>query len=166
MKNMRERTYRWADPRIAAASAMKMSDYDYLKEICDGEIPYPPIMTSLGINNALVKEGFMSIEFIPEEYHYNTIGGVHGGVFSTLLDSCMSCAVHSTLPQGVGFSTLELKVNFLRPITVETGPVTCEGLVIHSGKKTSIAEGKIIGPSGKLFAIAQATCSMTQHRTS
>ncbi|SGY93720.1 PaaI family thioesterase [Moritella viscosa] len=161
MKNIienRTRTFDWADPMIGAKSAMKMSGYDYLKSIADGDLPMPPIMSLMGVDNCDVDKGYMRFEFNAEEYHYNTIGGVHGGVFSTLLDSCISCAVHTTLPQGVGFSTIDLKVNFIRPITIETGLVICEGNAIHTGRKTAVGEGRLLDASGKLLATASVTC--------
>lgn len=154
----RERTFEWADPMLGATSAMKMSGYEYIKSICDGTLPMPPIMSLLGVDTASMKEGYMDLEFYAKEYHYNTIGGVHGGVFCTLLDSCMGCAVHTTLAQGTGFATLEFKVNFLKPIKIESGKMTCEGTVIHSGKKTAVAEAKILDESGKLYALGQSTC--------
>ena len=154
----RTRTFNWSDPMVAAKKAMKMSGYDYLDAVCKSEIPFPPVMSMLGVDTASIEEGRMRIEFNPEEYHYNTIGGVHGGVFSILLDSCMSCAVHTTLPQGVGFATLELKVNFFRPITMETGVVICEGQVIHSGRKTASSEGKLLDMNGELLAVGTTTC--------
>lgn len=155
---VRSRAYAWSDPRLGAEIAATMSGYDYLKSIADGTIAVPPIMNLMGIEKFSVEPGFIKIEFLPKEYHYNTIGGVHGGVFSTLLDSALSCAVHSTLAQGVGYATIDLKVSFIRGISIETGLVFCEGRVVHSGKKTALAEGKIVDSSGKLFATASATC--------
>lgn len=93
-----------------------------------------------------------------ERYHYNPIGVVHGGVAATLLDSAMGCAVHSTLPAGAGYTTLEIIVNYLRPLTVATGPVRCEAKVIHLGGRTATAEGRIEDDRGRLYAHGTTTC--------
>jgi uncharacterized protein (TIGR00369 family) len=83
---------------------------------------------------------------------------VHGGVFAALLDSAMGCAVHPTLPAGVGYTTLELKVNFVRPLTASTGLVSCAGVVLSGGRQVAIAKGRIVDTSGKLYAHATTTC--------
>ena len=94
----------------------------------------------------------------PAEYHYNPIGVVHGGVAATLLDSAMGCAVHSTLPAGATYTTLEIKVNYIRPMTADTGQVRCEANTIHLGGRTATAEGKIVDEKGKLYAHGTTTC--------
>jgi len=95
----------------------------------------------------------------PQEFHYNPIGVVHGGLAATLLDSAMGCAVHSTLPAGVGYTTLEFKVNFARAITGDTGRVVCEGNLIHRGRTVATAEGRVIAEdTGKLLAHGTTTC--------
>jgi len=94
----------------------------------------------------------------PAEYHYNPIGVVHGGLAVTLLDSAMGCAVHSTLPTGASYTTLEIKVNFIRQMSAETGLVRCEANIIHVGGRTATAEGKIIDQKGKLYAHGNTTC--------
>jgi uncharacterized protein (TIGR00369 family) len=94
----------------------------------------------------------------PAEYHYNPIGLVHGGLACTLLDSAMGCAVHTTLPAGTGYTTLELKVNLIRPLTRETGRVLCEGTIIHVGGRTATAEARITDAAGALYAHATTTC--------
>jgi uncharacterized protein (TIGR00369 family) len=86
-------------------------------------------------------------------------GTVHGGLAATLLDSAMGCAVHSTLPDGSGYTTLELKVNYTRPITVATGRILCEGTVVHRGGRVATAEGRLWAErSGKLLAHGTTTC--------
>jgi uncharacterized protein (TIGR00369 family) len=107
---------------------------------------------------AELEEGRAVFTVEPAEYHYNPIGVVHGGLAATLLDSAMGCAVHSTLPAGAGYTTLEVKVNFVRPLTAETGEVRCEAEVIHVGGRTATAEGKVLDASGKLYAHATTTC--------
>jgi len=105
-----------------------------------------------------LEEGRAVFAVDPAEYHYNPIGVVHGGLAATLLDSAMGCAVHSMLPAGTGYTTLELKVNFIRAMTAETGRVRAEGKLIHLGSRTATAEGRVIDESGKLYAQATTTC--------
>jgi uncharacterized protein (TIGR00369 family) len=105
-----------------------------------------------------VDEGRVVITAQPAEYHYNPFGTVHGGLTATLLDTAMSCAVTSALPAGVGLTTLELKVNLIRPITQETGLLRCEGTTIHAGGKTAVGEGRLTDESGTLYAHGTTTC--------
>ena len=123
----RERTIAWDDPVAAAARGEGLSGLEYMHAIAAGEIPPPPIAVLLGFALEEVEEGRAVFAVTPQEFHYNPIGVVHGGLAATLLDSAMGCAVHSTLPAGVGYTTLEFKVNFARAITGDTGRVVCEG---------------------------------------
>ncbi|MGD8254168.1 MAG: PaaI family thioesterase [Syntrophobacterales bacterium] len=154
----RQRTVSWHDPMVGANAARFMSGLDYLRAIETGEIPPPPIAQLLGFSLKRVDSGQAVFELEPAEYHYNPIGMVHGGVASTVLDSAMGCAVHSTLPAGTGYSTVELKVNFIRPLSTETGTLHCEASVIHTGGRISTAEGKIVDKDGKLYAHGTTTC--------
>jgi uncharacterized protein (TIGR00369 family) len=154
----RTRTTRWEDPRTGARAARSMSGMEYLQAMERGDLPYPPILETLGLAVESVEEGRVVFSTVPAEFQYNPIGTVHGGVLATLADSAMGCAVHTTLPAGAGYTTLELKVNFLRPVTVESGPLRCEGTVIHAGSRVALAEARVIGPDGKLYAHATSTC--------
>lgn len=154
----RTRTIEWEDPTIGAGAARTMSGLDYLRAMVRGEIPPPPIMATMGFEVETVEAGHVVFACAPAEYHYNPIGTVHGGLACTLLDSAMGCAVHSTLPAGVGYTTLELKVNFLRPLTARTGRVRCEGRTIHVGGSVATAEGRIVDERGKLYGHATTTC--------
>jgi len=135
-----------------------MSGLEYLQAIARGELPAPPIMLLLNIGLQEAEQGRVVFSVEPAEYHYNPIGMVHGGLASTLCDSAMGCAIHSTLPAGVGYTTLELKVNFVRPLTTATGPVLCEGKVINVGGRVGIAEARVTDRAGKLYAHATTTC--------
>lgn len=110
-----------------------------------------------------VSEGHAVFAVDPDEYHYNPIGVVHGGLAATLLDSAMGCAVHSKLPPGAGYTTLEIKVNFIRAMTGETGRVRCEAKIVHSGARTATAEGRIVDEAGKLYAHGTTTCLILSH---
>jgi uncharacterized protein (TIGR00369 family) len=149
----------WEDPVEGAARAAGMSGLEALRAIMAGELPPPPIALLLGMGPVELSEGRAVFAAEPGERHYNPIGLVHGGLAATLLDSTMGCAVQTTLPAGVGYTTLELKVNFTRPITRETGRVLCEGEVLHRGGRVATAEGRVIAEeSGKLLAHGTTTC--------
>lgn len=151
-------TVSWEDPRAAAEAGRALSGLEYLQKIVAGELPRPPISALMNFGLVELSEGYAVFDVVPEEYHYNPIGVVHGGLAATLLDSAMGCAVHSTLPAGAGYTTLEFKVNFVRAITVETGRVRCEAKLIHIGGRTATAEGRILDEDGKLYAHATTTC--------
>ena len=135
-----------------------MSGFEFLQKIVSGELPRPPIAALLDFQIVELQEGRAVFAVNPAEYHYNPIGVVHGGLAATLLDSAMGCAIHSMLPAGAGYTTLELKVNFIRAMTAETGRVRGEGKLIHLGARTATAEGRVIDESGKLYAHATTTC--------
>ena len=154
----RTRTIHWEDPLPAARTGREMSGIDYLRAIASGTLPPAPFALLMGIRPAEIEEGRVVFVVEPAEYHYNPIGVVHGGLAATLLDSAMACAVHSLLPAGAGYTTLEFKVNLVRALTIETGEVRAEGTVIHMGGRIATAEGKLVDRSGKLYAHATTTC--------
>ncbi len=154
----RSRTFTWDDPMVCAQGAQRMAGKDFLEAMVRGEYPRPPIAMALGFGLIELGSGSAVFEVEPAEYHYNPIGVVHGGLLATVLDSAMGCAVHSTLPQGTGYTTLELKVNFVRPATKHTGPLRCEARVLHRGRRSATAEGRVIDTEGKLYAHATTTC--------
>jgi len=131
----------------------------YLQAIMDGTLPPPPIALTLGMDLVELGEGRAVFAAEPSEYHYNPIGVVHGGLAATLLDSATGCAVQTTLPAGVGYTTLELKTNFVGAITRDTGRVLCEAEVVHRGGTIATAEGRLrVESSGKLLAHGTSTC--------
>ena len=125
-------------------------------------LPFPPIGKALNFFLLEAEEGRVVFQGTPKFDFYNPIGSVHGGWTCTLLDSCMSCAVQTTLKKGFAYTTGELKVNMVRPLTKETGPVRAEGKVIHPGRQLATAEGRIFGPDGKLYAHGTTTCLIFQ----
>jgi len=136
-----------------------MSGLEALEAIRDGRLPPPPIAELLGFSPLALGHGRAVFEAKPDESHYNPIGVVHGGLAATMLDSAMGCAVQTTLPAGSGFTTLELKVSFVRAITRDTGPVRCEGRVVHGGRTVATTEGRVVAQeTGKLLAHGSATC--------
>ena len=147
------------DAHVASLDEIKShSGLDFLRRIASGHVAQPPICHTLGFRLAEVAPGFALFTMAPEFRHYNPIGSVHGGVASTLLDSCMSCSIQTHLEQGVGYVTLELKVNMVRPITEKTGPIRAEGRSLYVGRRSATAEGKIIDASGTLLAHGTTTC--------
>ena len=154
----RTRTVAWDDPAAGAEAAEEMSGLDYLRAIARGELPAAPMADLLRFDFHEIEEGRVVFECVPAEYHYNPIGAVHGGLACTLFDSAMGCAVHTMLPAGVGYTTVELKVNFLRPISTKTGGRLCEGTTIHVGGRIATAEARLRDERGKLYGHATTTC--------
>ena len=143
----------------ALAQGAGLNGLEFIRGIFDGKLPRPPITATMGVTGATAEEGKATFVGEPAEYLYNPIGVVHGGFAMTLLDSAMGCAVHTTLAAGEAYTTLETKVNFVRPITLETGPVRCDGTVIHRGGKVATAEGRLVAErTGKLLAHGTTTC--------
>ena len=154
----RNRTVSWQDPMILARLGGTAAGIDLLRRMIAGELPPPPIAELLGFRLTKVEPGFARFEIEPAEYHYNPIGVVHGGVAGTLLDSAMGCSVHTTLPPKTAYTTLEFKVNLVRPVTMKTGTLICEGHVVHGGKRMATAEGKLVDREGRLYAHGSTTC--------
>lgn len=155
----RTRTFAWQDPLVGARAARSMSGLDYLQAMTRGELPYPPITATLGFDQITpeVEAGRITFFLEPAEYHYNPIGSVHGGVFAALLDSAMGCAVLSRLAAGTGYTTLELSVNFVRPLKAGSGLVRCEGQVRSLVRRVATADGRIVDAKGRLYAHATTT---------
>jgi uncharacterized protein (TIGR00369 family) len=158
MSDERTRTFSWEDPMLGASAAMTMSGLEYLQAMSRGEIPVPPISKLMNMSGMEVSAGRVVFSVVPEEYHYNPIGMVHGGLAATILDSALGCTIQTMLPAGVGYSTLELKVNYVRTMTIKTGRVRAIGEVIHMGRTTAIAEAKLLDDQDKLYAFATTTC--------
>ncbi len=140
----------------------EMSGLEFLTAIRDGRLPAPPIAELLDFHLAELEKGRAVFRGTPGTRHYNPNGTVHGGWQATLLDSCMACAVQSTLPRGSGYTTLEFKINLVRPITAETGPVAAEGRVTLAGRRVGVAEGRLTEAGGKLLAQGTTTCLIFQ----
>jgi uncharacterized protein (TIGR00369 family) len=155
----RSRTITWEDPFAVPKAAAGRSGLELLRDVFSGKLPPPPIAATMGFVGVEVGEGRAVFEGDPGEHLYNPIGSVHGGFAMALLDSAMGCAIHTTLQPGERYTTLEVKTNFVRPITVDTGRVRCEGVVIHRGGTVATAEGKLFAiDSGKLLAHGTTTC--------
>ncbi|GGR06847.1 PaaI family thioesterase [Streptomyces aurantiogriseus] len=154
----RTRTYQWEDPAILAEAAGRMAGIDFLRELQAGRLPGPPINYAIDFALEEVEPGRAVFSLTPGEEHYNPIGSVHGGIFATLLDSAAGCAVQTTLPQGMAYTSLDLTVKFLRRITVETGTVRAIGTVVSKGRQTALAQAQLVDAKDRLLAHATSSC--------
>jgi len=163
MENTRTRTITWQDTKLNTRASDTISGYDYLCSIRDGKIEPPPAAKLIGYRIREVEEGNVVFEFEPAEYHYNPFASVHGGIVTTLLDTTMTATVLSTLSTGFTCSTLEIKVNFIRPITCRSGTIHCKANILHQGRHIASVEAKIFDSREKLYAHAMSTCMI--HKT-
>lgn len=143
---------------ITPDQARGMTGLDLLRAIVDGRFAGPPICRTMDFRLVDAAEGRAVFEGAVGFQHLNPMGGVHGGWFGTLLDSCMGCAVHSRLPAGRGYTTLEYKINLVRAPTPENGLLRAIGEATHVGRRTGVAEGWIVDAEGRLYATGSTTC--------
>jgi uncharacterized protein (TIGR00369 family) len=153
----RSRTIVWRDPGPSTAKGLSMAGVDYLRAMAEGALPQPPIggLMQFAIVDAEVGRVVFSCQ--PDESAYNPIGAIHGGLVCALLDSVTGCAVHSTLPQGKGYTSVEIKVNYLKAVRPSSGPLTATGTVVKSGSRVGFAEGVVTDASGAIVATASST---------
>lgn len=153
------RTIEWPDPMEGAQKGMTMLGIDYMHGIASGEIPFPPIGALLGMTGIhKIEHGHVRFGGMIGGWQMNTSGLIHGGVAATICDSALGCAVHTTMPQGMAYTTTELNVNFVRPITLDVKQVYADATVIHSGNRIATAEARLVDDDGKLYAHATTTC--------
>ncbi|MFA4927273.1 MAG: PaaI family thioesterase [Patulibacter sp.] len=152
----RSRTVSWHDPGPTALVGLQMSGLDYMRAMLDGELPSSPIARLIGIDGGDVGEGWIEFRCVPDESTYNPLGIVHGGLMCTLLDSVAGCAVHTTLPAGVGYTSLEIKVSYLR-MAHAGAELRARGKVVKPGSRVAFAEAEILGPDDKLIATASSS---------
>jgi uncharacterized protein (TIGR00369 family) len=139
----RTRSFSWEDPAATAGAGLELPGLEAMRAIMDGTLPAPPIARLLDFTIVEVDDGRAVFAMEPAEWMYNPIGSVHGGIAATLLDSCMGCAVHTTLAAGVGYTTTDLQVRYIRGMSHTTGRVLAEGRVVHRGRRTATAEGRL-----------------------
>ncbi len=153
------RTHAWTPPSQVDPSPLAGLDgLGQLHALTRGELPPAPVMGLVGMTGFEADFGKVVVEMPAAEFHYNPLGSVHGGVISTLLDTAAACAVHSTLAVGESYTSLDLPVKFLRPATVASGLLRCEGTVIQRGRRTALAEAQLFDEAGKLLAHATSSC--------
>jgi uncharacterized protein (TIGR00369 family) len=154
----RTRTYSWGDAKSAAEAARGMSGKDYLTALMNGALPAPPIMATLGFRLVELGDGRAVFACEPGEFHYNALGTVHGGLAATLIDSATGCAVHTQLPAGTGYTTVNLGVDNIRAISDAVGTLRCVGRVVRAGSRIAVADAELLGADGTLYARGSATC--------
>jgi uncharacterized protein (TIGR00369 family) len=131
---------------------------EQLKAMVDGKVPHPPIMDLMDMESFEAELGKVTVTMRAQEFHYNPLGGVHGGVMATLLDTAAGCSVHSTLAVGEMYTSLDLTTKFLRPVTVDSGLLRCEGTVLNRGRRVALAQAELTDQAGRLVAHATSTC--------
>jgi uncharacterized protein (TIGR00369 family) len=154
----RTRTFSWADPAEHAELLGRTSGLELMRSMVTGAVPPPPIMSLIGLSGMAAEDGQVTFYLDPQEFHYNPLGTVHGGIIATMLDSAAACSVHSTLAAGVGYTSMDLNVKYLRPVTIATGRLTCTGGVLQRGRRTALAEARLTDGKGRLIAHATSTC--------
>jgi uncharacterized protein (TIGR00369 family) len=158
---MNARTHTWEDPLELAAGMSGRTGLEFMQALMAGELPPPPILTLLDMEALEVERGRVVFALTPAVWMYNPIGSVHGGVAATILDSCLGCAVQTTLPAGAGYTTSDLQVRYVRAMTAQTGRVLAEGAVVHAGRRQAVAEGRLyVESTGKLVATATTGCAI------
>lgn len=158
----REKLVSWEDPLATAAAGAALPGLEALRRMADGRLPPPPIARLMGFGVVRVEPGEVTFAGTPDESVYNPIGMVHGGYVATLLDSALGCAVHSTLAAGVGYTSIEIKVSYLRPVRAGTGPVTATGRVTKEGRRVAFADGEVRDAEGRVLATAQSSFLVLQ----
>jgi uncharacterized protein (TIGR00369 family) len=154
----RTRTFGWTDPAVYAGVIGRRTGLELLQAMSAGELPAPPIMQLIDFAGMEASEGSVTVRLDPQEFHYNPLGTMHGGVISTLLDTAAACSVHTTLPAGIGYTSLDLNVKFLRAVTLASGRLTCVGSVLQRGRRTALAEARLTDAQGRLVAQAMSSC--------
>jgi uncharacterized protein (TIGR00369 family) len=154
----RERSYTWGDPHVLAEAATGLPGIDFLQRVSSGELPLPPAGATTGIAPVGVGDGWARFELEPAEWHYNPLGTVHGGILATLADTALGCAVHTKLPAGTSYTSMDLTIKFTRPATLGSGMLTCEGTVVALGRRSATAEARITDMADRVIAHAVTTC--------
>lgn len=157
-KHNKIRTFNYGETTEALELSKNLNGLDYLKGMQKGEIPEAPAVTALDISIHEIEKGKANFEFTPQDFHYNAVGTVHGGVISTILDTAMGCTLLSTLSEEFTFTTLELKINFLKAVTKQTGKMIAVGKIIHAGRTTAMIEASLIDINGKVYSHGTSTC--------
>lgn len=143
---------------VSADKRKEMTGLEFVQGLADGTLPLNTIAKTLGYDVVEAEKGRVVVTAEPKDSHLNPSGTVHGGLAATMLDSCMGLAIQSTLDKGMGSTTLEFKISFVRPITPQTGPIRAEGVVINCGRRVGTAEGRVTDTDGRLLVHGTTTC--------
>lgn len=153
----RTRSISWHDPMIPASVMRDLSGFEFIDGLRTGSVPPPPIFALMNMKLVSVSAGHTVIDCEPDESHYNPLGAVQGGYACTVLDAAAGCAVHTTLPVGTGYTSLEIKVSYLRGLSLTTGPLTATGRVVKPGRRVAFAEAELTDRQGRVVATASST---------
>ena len=156
----RSHEYRWVDPAVALQQLPHLSGLDYLTGVLDGTIPPPPIAVLMGFTAVSVSPGEVVMSCEPGQQHFNPLGMVHGGLACTLLDTVTGCAGHTTLAAGVGYSSIDINVRYLRPVLPDNAPLMATGTVVRPGSRVIFTEGTVVGADGRVLATATSTLAV------
>jgi len=161
VQNRRSRTAQRDAPPTDPSPPRGLDGLAQLRRLFEGEAPMPSMAATIGFAPLSLEPGRVAFAAEPGDHLLNPLGSVHGGFAATLLDSAMGCAVHSMLPPGATYGTIELKVNYVRAILPDTGRLRAEGTVIHMGRSIATADGRLVGmEDGKLYAHGSTTCAI------
>ena len=153
----RSKVVSWHDPAPTAAAGLSLPGIDYLRAMTEGTLPPPPISGLTEFTMVQADPGRVVFTCRPDESAYNPIGSIHGGLICTLLDSVLGCALHSTLAQGKGYTSIEIKVNYLKAVRLSSGPLTATGTVVKAGSRVGFTEGVVTDAAGAVVATASST---------
>ena len=153
----RSKVVTWHDPAPTAVKGLSMAGIDYLQAMADGTLPPPPISGLMAFDLVSVEPGRVVFSCRPDESAFNPIGAIHGGLVCTLLDSVAGCALHSTLPQARGYTSIEIKVNYLKAVRPGSGPLLATGTVVKAGSRVGFTEGVVTDADGAVVATASST---------
>jgi uncharacterized protein (TIGR00369 family) len=151
------RVVTWHDPLTTQANVASMSGLAYWRAVADGQLPPPPIGELIRMRVAEIEKGRIAFSCAPDGSMYNPLGAVHGGAMCTLLDTVTGCALHTTLREGLGYTSIEIKVNYLKSVTEASGPLLAVGHVVKAGSRVGFTEAEITDASGALVATATST---------
>jgi uncharacterized protein (TIGR00369 family) len=157
-----QRLVTWQSPSLYINQMRQMSGTEYINAVRAGDMPVSPMLKLLDIHGREWHEGYALFTVVPQEFHYNPMGIAHGGLACALLDTAMAVSVMTMLPQGVGYVTLEIKINFTKPMLSESGEMRAEGRAIHVGSKTATAVGRIMDANGVISAHGTTTLLLTR----
>ncbi|MFO1039524.1 MAG: PaaI family thioesterase [Geminicoccaceae bacterium] len=158
MRRPAHRSYAHETALIEPSVALEMSGLEIMEAIRDGRLPIAAIAQTIDFRLVEVEAGRTVFEGEPDRHVHNMFGAAHGGYAATLLDSAMGCAVQTTVPKGRAYTTVDLTINYVRPILLGAGTVRAEGKVLHSGRRTATADGRLVGADGRLYAHGITTC--------
>ena len=160
----RTRTVTWDDPADLPAAGARLGGFEFLSAMVRGELPPPPVLRTLRMRGLSVQPGRVEFECDPDESLYNPLGVVHGGVACALLDTAAACAGHSTLPPGTAYTSIDLHVQYLRPVLPAGGPFRAIGEVIKPGRRVISARADMLDAGGRLVATATSSLLVMEVR--